>query len=261
MVGGWLIAVIQPLIRRVWLSQEKNEHWPKEIAPDDFLEGLLFENHGETWLNVFGHWSDSDDERRESFHISTALVPPTSSQSLLNALTTCLDPHDFKLPDYQEERMEIELPPFELKGWIWEEPPDKRLDKFDPHAGDIDYPPYNIGKTIADLFRLSADLERRIWRLPNSDNASLVCEIWGVKHRDEREDPPRYGKRISASLEFLKQFCSVLERELIIEVQIERRLRRSYYTRNGDGSEYHSKIYILSADGKLRDSRAYYQLR
>jgi len=47
--------------------------------------------------------------------------------------------------------MEFGTPPFELKGWIWREHRDKRLDEFDPHAGDIDYPPYRIGEAIADL--------------------------------------------------------------------------------------------------------------
>ncbi len=261
--GRWLADRRDPapLARRAWLHEKNNENWRKEIVSNDFLEGLLLERHGGTWLNVFGHWSDSDIEREENFHISTALVSPETSQSLLNALTTCRSPHDFKLPNYQEEGMEFETPPFEFKGWIWEEWPDKRLDEFDPHAGDIDYPPYKIGKTIADLFGLSADLEHREWRLPNVDKASLVCELWSVGQRSRDEDPLRYGKRMSVSLEFLKQLCSVLERELIIEVQIERRLRRKYYTRNDDGPEYHSKIYILSADGKLRISRTHYQLR
>jgi hypothetical protein len=193
--GRWLADRRDPapLARRAWLHEKKTEHWRKEIVSDDFLDGLLVERHGETWLHIYGHWSDSDDEREESFHISSALVLPVTSQSLLNALNTCLDPHDFKLPDYQEERMELAKPPFELKGWIWKEHIDKRLDEYDPYAGDIGYPPYKIGKTIADLFGLSADLEQREWHLPNADNASLICELWSVEHRDEREDPLRYG--------------------------------------------------------------------
>ncbi len=261
--GRWLADRRDPapLTRRAWLCEKNNENWRKEIVSDDFLEGLLFERHGETWLNVFGHWSDSDNQREESFHISTALVSPAASQSLLNALTTCRDPHDFKLPDYQEEDMEFETPPFELEGWIWKEHTDKRLDEFDPHAGDIDYPPYKIGKIIADLFGLSEDLEQREWCLPDVDKTSLVCEIWSVGQRSRDEEPLRHGKRMSASLEFLKKLCSTLEQEIIIEIQIERRLRSTSYKRDDNGPEYHSRIYILSADGKLRDSRTHYQLR
>ena len=103
--GHWLADRRDPppLERTRWIYEGKTEEWLEKITSEDFLEGVLFERDGETWLNVFGFWEDGDNQRREKFHVSSALVSPEASQSLLHALSNCLDPHDYKLPDYQEE--------------------------------------------------------------------------------------------------------------------------------------------------------------
>lgn len=254
-----------PLKRRAWLQEKITENWRQEIRYDDFLDGLLIEHNGKTWLNVRGSWSDRNGEQQESFHVTSALVSSETSQSLLNALSTCIDPYAFKLPAYQEEEMEFNELPFELQGWIWRGSQDNRLDATDPYAGKIDYPPYRIGNSIIERLRLSVDLERRKWFMPGTAQESLVCELWSSSEREHSEESRRHGIRMSASLEFLKILCSTLARDLIFEVQIQRRFRRSsYYTRSNDDGEYstpNSKIYILSADGKLRDTGTCYQLR
>ena len=253
-----------PLERRAWLQAKKSNGWRWEITRDDFLDGLLIQHNGETWVNIFGGWSDNDGEREESFYVSSALVSSETSGSLLNALFTCLSPRDFKLPDYEEDGMEFDTHPFELRGWIRRNYRDNGVDEYDPHAGTIDYPPFEIGKDITDRFGLTHDLEHREWRLPEADKISLRCELWSGKKVMDREGPSRQGKRLSASLTFLQKLCSVLERELIMKVEIERQLRRSYYSRSDDEFKYTEpscKLYLLSADGKLRDEKTSYQLR
>jgi hypothetical protein len=265
--GRWLADRRDPapLLRPTWLLERKTENWQQELKPDDFLNGLLAQRNGETWLNVRGSWTDNDsNEREESIYISSALVSQKTSQSLLNALSSCLNPHDFKLPAYQEEEMEFNESPFELQGWIYRGSEKEGLDSADPHAGGINYPPYKIGNSIVERLGLSVDLEQRNWYMSNTEEKSLVCELWNLPEKENKEELPRNGIRIIASLEFLKLLCSTLERELIIEVQIERRFRRSsYYSRSDDNGRYsppNTKLYILSADGKLRDTRTCYQL-
>jgi hypothetical protein len=265
--GRWLADRRDPapLERRGWLKESKTKSWRWEIMPDDFLDVLLITKEGKTWLNVCGWWSDYADECVEKIYISSSIIPPGVSNSLLNALSTCQDSNDYKLPDYQEERMEFNRPPFVLQGWIKRDNPDKGIDEFDPNAGDIDYPPLVIGESFIERFELSTDLEQREWHLPNSDKASLVCELWSSSRQpDDKDKPRRRGKRLRASLEFLKKFCSDLKCELVIKVEIDRQLHRSYYTRRDDEIGYqppYCKIYILSADGTLRDERSNYQLR
>jgi len=253
-----------PLLRRGWISKEESKNWRTEITENDFLDVLLIEKKNETWLNVFGEWDGSDYNRRERIEISTALVLPAASQSLLNALTTCSNPNDFRLPDYQERGMEIELYPFELKGWIWRKNDYNRLDKFDPHAGQIDFPPYEVGQSIIGKMGLCADIDQREWFLTGSKNASLLCELWSTNRLSQNENSGRSGNRLSASLTFLKKLCETLECEIIVDVEIDRRFNNSYNTKEEYGTKCKPsihKIYILSADGKLRDTGTHYQLR
>lgn len=264
--GRWLADRRDPapLQRRDWLQKKITKHWLWEIMPDDFLDGLLIERNGKTWLNVCGYWNDKDSVYNERYDISSALVSPATSQSLMNALTTSLNPFGCKLHGCHEEVMEYKTQPFELRGWIRDYSKEKCLDKYDPHAGEIDYPSYIIDKTIIDQFGLSVDLEQREWYLPASDKASLICELWSENQREDRDETIKHGKRMSSSLDFLIDLCSVLKYELIIEINIKRHLHRSYYSRSDDEIEYtypYSKTYILSADGTLRDARTCYQLR
>jgi hypothetical protein len=263
--GRWLADRRDPapLRQRDWIQQERTENWHLEIAAADFLDGILFERQGEVWVTVFGWWEESDGEREESFYVSSALVSPATSQALLNALSTCADPRDYRLPDYQEEQMEFESYPFVLKGWVWREHTDNRLDQYDPYAAQIAFPPYQVGESIVEQLDLSVDSEKREWFLPKMDNASMLCELWSTNKPGLDEDPLRRGERLSASLAFLKKLCSLTERELIFEVQINRSFRRKPYVRNEDEIGYtppRSRIYIFSADGKLRDAESHYQL-
>jgi hypothetical protein len=254
-----------PLLRRAWLTKDKSDTWRWEIVADDFLEGLLMERDGKIWLNVCGSWSDNDRDCIEQFYIASAFVHPETSLALLNALTTCSNPRDYKIPDYQEERMEFDEPPFQLQGWIYSKSQDKGLDEYDPFAGDISYPPYQPGESIVEQFELFTDCEQRNWYWPITENPVLISELWGDRPPNGRDSPARHGNRISASLDFLTNACTLLGQDLIIEVQIERRYAyNSYRAKTDDKIEYpspYSKVYLLSADGRLRDAGKSYQLR
>lgn len=254
-----------PLYRRDWINGARNPHWHEEILVDDFLDGILSERNGELWLNVFGSWEDGDSERAESFYITSALVSSATAQSLLHALSTCSNSHDFKLPDFEEERIEIDRGPFILKGWVYQEEKDKRLDKFDPHSTKIDYPPYILGNSIAERMKISSDYEKREWTLADESSASIICEIWAPLHDShEDEEEIRRGNRLTASLSFIKRLCAEFQSDLIIEVQIRRRFRQKSYMRGRESDEYKpplSKLFIFSADGRLRDTETHYELR
>jgi hypothetical protein len=111
---------------------------------------------------------------------------------------------------------------------------------------------------------LSADTEKREWFLTDSKSASLLCELWCTNKPGQDEDPSRRGNRLSASLTFLKNLCVIMECEIIFNVEIERRFNYNYNMREEDETRYKppdNKIYILTADGKLRDTETHYQLR
>jgi hypothetical protein len=251
-----------PLARPQWTETPNDENWRSAISDQDFLDVLSFEREGNSWLNVYGYWSEGYSNREEKLHIATALVSRAGSQSLLNALTTCPDPHDFKIPEYEEERMEFDKEPFRLKGWIWSSNRSKRLDELDPFAADIAYPPYQLGESIIEKMGLLADSEQRRWFLHNTDRPQVVSEIWSTKKPRWDEDPMRHGERVSASLAFLQELCKNFQCNIIIDVEIERRYSETSYIRNENDNGYRpprNKIFILTGDGKLRDTETYYQ--
>lgn len=253
-----------PLEQRKWIYDTKRENWSNDVNQIDFLESILVERNGKTWINVYGSWVDGNHDRKEDYEVASALVCPKASQSLLHALTNCSSPHDFRLPSYQEEDMEIELFPFTLKGWIWRNHISNRLDGFDPIAGEIDYPPYQIGKTIIEQLKLKPDSELREWYMDNQSEPCLICEIWSSDKSSYNNERNRKGIKISASLEFLKKLCEITNLELLLEVQISRGFWNNYYRSSDYEREYkppYNTVYILSADGRLRDERTNYKLR
>ena len=267
--GRWLADRRDPppLKRPDWLRKAVTDTWRDEAGVDeaDFTEELLLNRNGESWLCIDGYWEDGDRDRNETVRVATALVSPPTAQALLNALGTCLNPHDFKLPDLDEDRMEFNAPPFELRGWTRRFDISKGLDDFDPCAGNIPYPPFVVDSTLLNRFGLIADQEQRVWTA--SDGIEVVlCELWGEykkRNSHDQEIRERDGARMHASLTFLKTLCQTLDRLLIIEVQIQRTYAESSYHRRKGSDEYRppaSRVYLLSADGKLRTTTTSHQL-
>jgi len=261
--GKWLADCRDPLPlnRPMWMAEEKNDEWLTEIAEEDFLNCLQTEDDGERWIIVKGGWHEKDNERKESISVSTALVLPKTADALLRALATCSDSDDYKLPYYGEESMEIESGIFRLRGWIIERHNSKELDQFDPYADEIDYPPYTLGPSIADQLGLSADADGKTWQISHSSENVLSCETWSSHREGREEEPDQSGMRLKSKLSFLKQLCSTLGYELIFEVRIGRDISHRYDRKKSEFTKPQHKIFILSADGKLRNTAANYQLR
>lgn len=265
--GRWLSDYRDavPLERPKWISENMSENWRKDIQDESFFEALLVDGDAaDPWLNVKGGWSEEDGERTESFSITSALVSKNASNALMRALQTCSDPRDYKLPDYREKRMEIKSDPFELKGWLMNETDSKGLDQYDPYADNVDYPPYTIGDEFINKLNLSTESEGKSWYMPMSSYPDLKCEIWSSYRISERdENPDQSGKRLKASLKFLKHMCSTFNCDLLLEVEIKRDITHKY-RRDEDKYEYlkpTQKLFILSSDGELRTTEKNYKLR
>lgn len=260
--GKWLADCRDPLPlnRPLWVSEEKKDTWQTEITEGDFLNYMQAEINGELWVNVKGGWHEKNNERTETISISTALVSPKTSDSLLRALASSSDPYDYKLPYFDEEDMEIESGSFQLKGWINERHNSKELDQFDPYADEIDYPPYSLGSTIAEKLGLSTDPDGKTWQIAHSAKVALSCETWSSHREGRDEEPDQSGTRLKAKLSFLKGLCSTLGCDLIFDVGIKRDISYRYDREKREYAKPQHKIFILSADGKLRTTGANYQL-
>ena len=166
--GMWLAdwRSYPPLSRRSWIGEKRRSpQWVHEVESKDFLDGLLYKQDNAQYLIVYGGWDDYDSEYVEDYYLTSAFVSPSTSQALLNALSTCKNPHDYKIPDYQEERMEFNVPDFELQGWVYHPSKEKGIDSLDPLGGNIYYPPYQIGEryivsVLSPPFPLTSPLAR-----------------------------------------------------------------------------------------------------
>jgi hypothetical protein len=241
-----------PLERPTWQDRKKDDDVRRVVTMDDFDEAL----HAASMLNAWGDWTAADSEREQSVHISSALVSPDKSLALLRALGTVKDVHDYVLPSAGSD-MEIEESSFALKGWIVDHSGDRGLDRRDRWAGDINFPPPMPARGIIDVMGLETDSDHRLWR-DGEKSVVMVAQVWGHYDEAKRHESsnPERGSRIQASLSFLTAMLAKLGRDLIIEVQIERRRRyRPYESGVEDDKERIStkaRLYLLGADGRLQ---------
>jgi len=256
-----------PAVRRQWLNDKTDNDWRWQIFPKDFLDVLLFEQQGQTWLNVAGSWNEYRDGHNESIDISSRLVPRWASASLQCAITN----HQSDMPDSKSlahidsrDHDDCADQPFKLKSWYTQGDRHDRLDEFDPYAGALDYPPITINLEIALQLKIAPDSENRYWYDADTDEATLRSQLWSEdKPQQEDNDYCSKGNRLQASLTFLKTLLSTLDVDLAIQVDIRRQLTgRHRDTDNDVGYTLpYRKIYILSKEGRLRDTRTSFVLR
>jgi len=247
----------KPLEWPNWKNDKQNEDWRWSVARSDFdrLLGL-----GDDRLNLWGHWTMLSGRYAEVASIRSALVTPERSYALLSALQTATNSRDYLIPNAGDD-LEIDKPDFKLIGWVETNYAEKGLDQFDPWAGEIRYPAPKPAKFANDIFQLEPDREFRVWQ-GQSEGALkevLWSQVWGSCKKEDNEDEGENGQRLQASRAFLIEFLGKMKMDLIVEVEIERRIRRSRYERyKDDGIEYphpYTKLFLFGADGKCRSLR------
>jgi hypothetical protein len=262
--GKWLAdhrdAV--PVLRPTWILAERQgfDEWKSSITEIDFINALTsIENN--QWLTVKGGWHEKKSERIETFYISSAWVSKEASDALLRAWTTASDPHDYKVPDYEEENMEFDSGIFNLSGWIIDPNNEHELDEFDPFANKVEYPSYKIGQSMLDLITVQGDADGKKWF--NEKNECVAsCASWVCSHSDRDEEADQAGMRLTVNLTTVQKLCQVLNRELIIEVSIKRRLSYTHRSRHEERdieNEQH-RVFILNEHGELRTIGKNYRL-
>ena len=252
--GRWLWDRRDPtaLERGNWQDRPKDDQARRIVTMDDFDEAL----HAGASLNVWGDWTSANSERQQSVHITSALVSPDKSLALLRALGTAKDVHDYVLPSTDNDCAAIDEPGFSLKGWIEDRSRDRGLDGQDRWAGGVRFPPPMPAPDIIEAMGLETDSDRRFWR--NENSIVMASQEWGHYDEAKRHETanPERGSRIQASLDFLTAMLAKLDRDLIIEVQIDRRRRYRPYESGVDDDKERvptkARLYLLRADGKFR---------
>ncbi|MEK9158326.1 MAG: ATP-binding protein [Patescibacteria group bacterium] len=264
--GKWLADHRDPLpiIRPPWIFAERQglEEWKSAITEMDFIN-CLAPAENKRWLTVKGGWHEKKSERIETFYISSACVSKTTSDALLRAWTTASDPHDYKVPGYEEENMEFDSGIFKLTGWIIDPNNERELDEHDPYANKVEYPSYKIGQSILDSLKLRSDSDGKKW-FNEMDECVMTCASWICAHSDRDEEADQAGMCLSADLTTLRQLCQALDCELILKVSITRRLSYAHTSRlpeeKRDIENEQHRIFILNEHGGLRTIGKNYRL-
>lgn len=261
--GKWLSdrRDTPPLIQK---QLKKTETWVDSIIEDDYIEKLIFKKGKNYWLKICVDIQENQDYHMEKISIDSALVSISTSESLLNALNNCANPHDFKLPNYADNKFEFKKFPFELKGLIISSYVDKGIDEFDPFYANIHYPTYELGETFVKKLKLKKDEEGRIWTDSNN-NIVMDCQTYSSNELFQENNYSkdyRSGIQLNASVNLLKKICEKENMNIIFIVEIKRKKEGYGGTKNNEEiyEPPKHKTYIFSKDGKLISSEGCYTI-
>ena len=242
-----------PLEWPSWKNQKQEEGWQWSVEGSDFDRFL---DAGEDKLTLSGQWTMVSGRREETVSIRSALVTPGRSLALLKALQTAPDLHAFRIPD-AGDHAEIREWGFELQGWVENGDFSVGRDEPDPWAGGIPHPAPMPANFVRELLCLEADSESRVWQIEMAGIRKEVIwsQIWGDQDPDTQyyERTPEGGTRLHASRDFVAELIRQANRDLIVAVQIDRRLARLPYERSNDDDlrwvQPQCKFFLFRTDG------------
>ena len=253
------LLVPTPLLSRNWRPDERPfDDWVLGVREADH-RAEIFPGDSPDCVVVAGSSERHMGNRVELTHVSSALVEPTTGRSLLRALQTMGNSWGYKLPDQDEDDVEIDEAPYRLLGWLRRSHRDEGIDDKDPFRGyafRIDSRPGRRAVAACNLVRDPAGWPR--WSDPDAVRPMFVHEAWGVAERDEdryRKDSAVGGNRLLADKEQLLEFLCGQGLDLVMEVEVTRRERR---TRRYAGEEENpppegrfARLYLLDGKGNL----------
>jgi hypothetical protein len=253
-----------PLEPYVYGESAPIEEW-QQVPQEDFDDLLTVESDGEKRLVVHAYINTRSDDRHESLYVRTALVSPQTSHALMRALQTA-DANDFFLPfegsdDSSEGRREISEGDFLLAGLLLEESVEREsIEERDPLAR-IRYSFNRPGEAFMRHAGARPNCTGLEWR---DDAGALITEVtlWNDELGDERDSHERQtdGVRTTVTLDTMVRFLEATDRELIIDVEIDRKDDRRDEGRDREYAPAKSRIYLLNKQGQLESLEGTRQL-
>lgn len=236
------------------------ENWVATITADDFeLElGLASDDSS---LVVDSYHDIRTSNHRSSVRISSALVNPDTGLSLIRALQTSDDSHDYRLPPFQNE-FELDDDPYLLRGWISDHSGDSRLDQKDTFSHGVRMIESMPSENVIEILGLRrSDSYPVSWIDASSRDRVFLYEAWGDVRDDSRQKEYIYdgnvisdGHRLKISLRHLKKYLNEVGFDLILEVEITRRVSKDGITKYDGESEKearYARLYLLRRTGEI----------
>jgi hypothetical protein len=200
---------------------------------------------------VDGHISVHRPDGYGHIYVSSALVGPAHAADLQRALAAAPYASDWKLPDADEKKFEVDHGPFTLHGWIHRiHNTPKTLDQHDPYAHELQ----PVVPLPGRRFRQNVAV------VPDPTGTTLLAPTGAVVARTEQWSDPRTdnphtvstsGTRTLVKRASLLSYLKSTGTSLIVEVQLGRNRRE----RGTD--EYNlprSRVYLIDDSGDVTGS-------
>jgi hypothetical protein len=254
----WLadLRASAPLEPFVFAGIPPDDDW-LALSDRDFDDQLILRSADGDRVALYAYLEMWAEDRRSHVRVHSAFVEPRTATSLLRALQTATDPHDWRLPGEDEgwrgDRFEIDEGELRLHGLLTEVREARAgLDEHDPLAR-IRYAFERPGVAFQRVTHSAPDPSGL--KLVARDG-SVVSEtvLWNDEIGDERNrtvERHTGGRRTTIPLARLLEALRQLQLALVAEVEIERSIR----DRENRGDDKYEPpptiIYVLRETGVL----------
>jgi hypothetical protein len=242
-------------------SEQSDDYWIARIAKDHFLQTLRSKVDDGSLITVHGHWTAGFPTRQTNFRIGSALVSPATAMALLRSIETAQQSYGFAFPFDNDERQEIDDPPYILSGWLSHISNDTRFDEKDPFRYGISSSKIVPGDSIVKILDLESDpMPGKEWRRRGNGRIAFRGIQWAdMPDRDDdlgRRVQKSEGNWLQVHPEALAELLRQRTLDLIVGVHIERRLENEYgraYERKTKKTKSIEKVFIFRSDGTIED--------
>jgi len=194
---------------------------------------LTFVQDGDQ-VNVDLHSRVKGYTSSESVRVSSALVSAERDLALVRSLQVDRGPFDYRLP-FAGDDDDIGGSGYTFRGWIDDRSHDLRLDRADPFAKGISFPPSRPAEWVTKDADMKPHADTNSWIGADSQPV-FVLDTW---HNEDgpRDDRGESGQRLHVSKKWIDEFLGRHNMSLVVRVAIDRK-NHSPYGRKKDNEDW-----------------------
>ena len=221
---NWLVSDLRSarpaaITHQPFNSQDPNWRW--SVTRAQFLE---FAQHNDQ-VNIDLYSRVKGYTASETVRVSSALVSTEHDLALVRSLQIDRGPHDYRMP-YVGDENDIGQSGYRFRAWIDDRSRDLRLDRADPFAKDLSFPPTSPAGWVVGDAALSPQFETNSWTEAGAERIFAV-DSWHSKD-GPRDDRGEVGQRLYVNKLWLDGFLERHSMSLIVRVAIDRKTESPY---------------------------------
>jgi len=234
-------------LENLFHESDRPTDWSKVIPTERPLQFLKLDSKASVVKGIFKLNYGKDNE---SVRIESALVSRQKGEALLRALASA-PTHRYKLPEAGDDRMEIEISGFELRGWLaWVSGRDTVYDHFDPFANGLAHSYVEPGDILTELVETTLSDDHRKSFIKDKPAASYLNWNDTTPYPDHSRVETE-GQQYCFENESLLSFLTISGYDLIIECQVSRSREHSRYDQEERERPELKTLYLIKADGTV----------